>query len=118
MKRFALQCCRAGAVLLGFSALALSIQARAASVIFSFTNSVGQPDTNAFRVIPISGPVANADGSFTTIGLPIRVTPAANGRATNFLAQNNYLATNQFLVVTWGVSDNGVTMGGVRCLHC
>lgn len=75
----------------------LLASAHAAFVSFTFTNSVGQPDTNAFKVIPVSGPVANADGSFTTIGLPIRITPAANGKATNQLAQNNYQVTNAFL---------------------
>jgi len=70
---------------------------RAAYVSFGFTNSVGEPDTNPFKAIPVSGPIANADGSFTTIGLPIRITPAADGFATNWLANNNYLITNAFL---------------------
>lgn len=76
---------------------AIATTAQAAQVSFSFTNSAGNPDTNWFRVIPVSGPVANADGSFTTIGLPIRITPAADGRATNSLGENNYIATNAFL---------------------
>src|SRR6185312_13923521 len=63
-----------------------------------FTNSVtAEADTNVVRIIPISGPVANADGSFTTIGVPLRVTPTADGSITNTLAQNNYLATNAYL---------------------
>jgi len=73
--------------------------ANAAQVrIGPFTNSVtAEADTNVVRIIPISGPVANADGSFTTIGVPLRVTPTADGSITNTLAQNNYLATNAYL---------------------
>jgi hypothetical protein len=56
-----------------------------------------EADTNVIKVIAISGPVANADGSFTTIGLPLRLTPSADGSITNNLAQNNWLATNAFL---------------------
>ena len=77
--------------------LTFTLTSRAAYVSFVFTNSTGQPDTNAFKVTPVSGPIANADGSFTSIGLPIRITPESNGRATNYLAQNNYVASNSFL---------------------
>ena len=98
----------------GFLALLLFAQVAFGAgsyVTFSFTNSVGQPDTNAFRVIPISGPVANADGSFTTIGLPIKVSPDSNGYAIKYLAQNNWLATNQFLGsgIVFRVPDGAVT---------
>jgi hypothetical protein len=95
------------------AALLFVHSARAALVSFGFTNSVGQADTNYFKVIPVSGPVAQADGSFTTIGLPIRITPAADGRATNQLAQNNWLVTNAFLGSGYYIRvplDNGGTV--------
>lgn len=99
---------------LGFLALLLVAQSAFSAgsyVTFSFTNSVGQPDTNAFKLIPVSGPVANADGSFTTIGLPIKITPHSDGRSTNYLTANNYIATNQFLGdgIVFRVPDGDVT---------
>lgn len=97
----------------GFAmAFFLTVQAHAAVMYGIFTNSVGQPDTNVVRIIPVSGPVANADGSFTSIGLPIRVTPAADGHWTNVLAENNYVVTNQYLgqgIAFRAPLDNGNT---------
>lgn len=85
--------------LLSCALFALALSAPAAQVVIGpFTNSVtGLADTNVVRVIPVSGPVANADGSFSTIGIPLRLTPTADGSVTNALLQNNYLATNAFL---------------------
>jgi alpha-galactosidase len=79
-----------------------------------FTNSVtGVADTNVIKIIPVSGPVANADGSFSTIGIPIRVTPSADGSTTNSLEENNYIATNAFLgqgIVFRAPADHGPTV--------
>lgn len=69
--------------------------ANAAYVSFSFTNYVGTPDTNYFTLQKVGNTLA--DGTVIPQGLPIRVTPASDGRATNLLATGNYFVTNKFL---------------------
>jgi hypothetical protein len=94
-----LTCCRrlAGSLVL-MLALGLGTARSALVRIGPFVNGTTmEADTNVIKVIALSGPVANADGSFTTIGLPLRLTPTADGSITNSLAQNNWLATNAFL---------------------
>lgn len=95
--------------------LALALSAHGAQMLLGpWTNAVtGLPDTNVIRVIPVSGPTANADGSFTTIGVGLRVAPASNGKSTNTLAEGNYIATNAFLgqgIVFRAPLDNGPTI--------
>jgi hypothetical protein len=77
------------------------------------TNSVGIVDTNVLFAVP-SSTVANADGSFTSIGPPIRIRPTADGTVTNWLQANNYVITNAYLGVN-GIAfrvpqDNGPTV--------
>jgi hypothetical protein len=81
-----------------FAAALAPLNCRAAQVSFGpFTNALtGQLDTNTFRVFPCSEPVIN-DGSVFTTGLPIRLTPSANGTVTNTMGAGNFLVTNQFL---------------------
>lgn len=62
-----------------------------------FTNSItSQPDTNVLKVYAI-GNTANADGSYSTIGLPQRFTPGPDGAYTNNFMQGNYMVTNSSL---------------------
>src|SRR6185312_10244996 len=79
-----------------------------------FTNSITlAADTNAVILYSVSGPTANADGSFTTIGLPKRIYPTADGSITNALAAGNWLATNAFIapgIVFRVPTDNGPTV--------
>lgn len=95
----------------------LALSAGAATVRFSFTNYLGQPDTNWFMVIPI-GDVAQSDGSFITRGPGVRITPNAYGQATNNFEVGNYLVTNRFLnrgFVIRVPNDHGPT---VYCATC
>lgn len=97
---------------------AFCLPAHAAQVLACFTNSVMQPDTNVFLYIPKDTNAAAADGSFRTIGLPIRVTPAADGRATNTLAQGHYLVTNAVLGRGFMIrvpNDTGATLYCATC---
>jgi hypothetical protein len=69
--------------------------ARASWISFSHTNSDGTPNTNQFLVRAVGNPAVDVFGNVTgTIGIPARITPAADGRATNWFEQNNYLVTN------------------------
>jgi hypothetical protein len=72
------------------------LQSQAAQVVFSHTNSVGQPDTNAFLVVPIGQPTV-ATGGIKTRSYPFFLTPAADGRLTNYLGVGHYLITNDFM---------------------
>ena len=84
-------------LLFSFSAFQLfSFSAHAAYVRFAFTNALGNPDTNSFRVVPI-GSVIQSDGSFITRGPATRLTPAADGKVTNSFNQGHYQVTNQWL---------------------
>jgi len=72
-----------------------SAPARASWISFSHTNYDGTPNTNAFLVRPVGDPPVDAAGNVTaTAGIPTRITPAADGRATNWFQQNNYFVTN------------------------
>lgn len=82
----------------------------AATINFTLTNSIGVSDTNAFRLYPVSTPIA-ANGSWMLTGVPIRITPNASGIATTNLLPGNYVVSNQFLVNQWGgnlASSRGV----------
>lgn len=82
-------------VLLAFAFICVhscSSVVHASLVTFIRTNSVGQPDTNSFKVVAVSQIYAN--GTFTTVGVPQRITPGTDGRSTNYFAANNYYATN------------------------
>lgn len=68
---------------------------QAARVSFSFTNSLGNPDTNYFTVTMIEDRVA-ANGSFTTKGTPTRLYPRADGRITNSFQQAHYSVSNLY----------------------
>jgi hypothetical protein len=74
------------------------------------TNSIGQADTNAFWLTPISTPVL-ADGTWVGTGLRIRVTPNSSGIVITNLAPGNWCASNQFIVNQW--SGNIGTSKGI-----
>lgn len=76
----------------------LHLPARASLLPICFTNSLGQPDTNAFKTVPLDDntPVL-ANGSVVTKGYATRWTPNTNGFIALYLATGNYLLTNSFL---------------------
>src|ERR1700690_3472604 len=67
-----------------------------ALITFTSTNSLGQPDTNYFRVIPVGNPIL-ANGAVTTKGAGIRLYPNGSGIAVTNLMAGNYLWTNAWL---------------------
>lgn len=95
-----------------FAIVLSAIPARSATVTFTFTNSYGVPDTNAFKLFPIA-PYINADGSVQTTGLPQLISPNTNGFASVNLLAGNYLATNRFLVQNYNVVGSWGTSQGV-----
>jgi hypothetical protein len=79
-------------LLICLSTFNFQLSTHAALVTFALTDSgTGLPYTNVFTITAISQ-VVNADGSYNLRGLPARVTPSANGCATNYCVANNYLA--------------------------
>lgn len=72
------------------------VQSQAAIVSFTLTNSVGQPDTNAFLVIPVSTPI-NASGGYVQTGIPVRMVPNSSGYSQTNLLVGNYIATNAYI---------------------
>jgi hypothetical protein len=97
--------------------LALAFGTHASQIRFSLTNGItGLPDTNSFLVYHVGSPVL-ANGSVTTIGLPIRYRPDTNGIVlTNMFAAGNYMATNAYLgngIVFRCFSDNSSTIWNV-----
>ena len=70
--------------------------ASGAIVSISFTNSIGQPDTNAVKLIPVARPIM-ANGGFSTAGPGIISYPNTNGWTTNWLSSGAWLVTNSFL---------------------
>lgn len=84
------------------SSLAVLFFATSAQAAFvrigPFTNSIThlEADTNDVIVTAVSGPIANADGSFTTKGLPMRLHLTPDGSVTNLFAENNYVVSNRF----------------------
>lgn len=91
--------------------------ARAATVRFAWTNYLGAPDTNWFRVYPV-GDVAQSDGSFISKGPPTRLTPNASGLVTNTFEMGTYVASNSFLnrgIAFRVPNDHGPT---VYCATC
>ena len=100
-----------------FTILTLSVclNLHAAFVSFINTNAVSPfvPDTNAFKVYPITDPTLNADGSFTTIGVIRNIVPPTNGITITNLAQSCYLVSNAFLTPGYFIrvpSDGGPTV--------
>ena len=65
-------------------------------VSFAFTNNDGTTAYTNFSKLVMVGDV-NAGGSANPQGIPIRVTPAADGRFTNRLATGNWYVTNSAL---------------------
>lgn len=88
-----------------FFLILIAPASHAALVSFTFTNQIsGLPDTNWFTLRQVASrenadgfPVVNADGSVTTIGLPIRIYPNASGYAVTNLQEGNWQVTNSFL---------------------
>ncbi len=76
--------------------LMVAICAQAASITFTMTNNLGQPDTNRIKVFPIASYI-NSDGSVQTTGLPFWLQPNTSGQVATNLNQGNYLATNSFI---------------------
>ena len=74
----------------------LALVTKSATVTFTMTNSIGQPDTNAILLQPLQA-YANADGSWNTAGLPFKIFPNTNGYVATNLAYGNWLATNATL---------------------
>lgn len=72
------------------------LQSQAAIVSFTLTNSVGQPDTNTFLVIPVSTPI-NASGGYVQTGIPVRMVPNSSGYSQTNLLVGNYIATNAYI---------------------
>lgn len=87
-------------------------RAEAATVTINTTNSLGVADTNYIKVFSIA-PYINADGSVQTTGLPFRIYPNTNGFASTNLLNGWYLATNQFLVNTYGIPGSWGTSQGI-----
>lgn len=63
------------------------------TVNFAFTNYLNQPDTNAFRVQPVTTPIL-ANGGFIVGGPSQWLYPNSNGLSSIVLQKGNYLATN------------------------
>ncbi len=72
------------------------LYARAATVNFELTNSLGQPDNTPILLQPIASYI-NADGSIQTTGLPFWIYPT-NGVISTNLMMGNWLATNSTIV--------------------
>lgn len=84
---------------------------RAATVTFTMTNSVGNPDTNSILIQPIASSI-NADGSVQTAGLPFRIYPNTGGIVSTNLQGGNYLATNAFICSQYvGPGNFGTSQG-------
>jgi hypothetical protein len=77
--------------------LAFAIQSHGATMFGTFTNYLGQPDTNTFLIYRLGGATARADGTWVTAGLPTRITPQTNGYWETSLQVGNYMATNASL---------------------
>jgi hypothetical protein len=77
--------------------LAFAIQSHGATMFGTFTNYLGQPDTNSFLIYRLGGATARADGTWVTAGLPLRVYPQTNGYWQTNLQVGNYMATNASL---------------------
>ena len=67
-----------------------------AYVEFTMTNSIGQPDTNYIKLYQVNS-TANADGSYTSVGVPKNIYPNTNGYVKTNLAAGTWLATNSFI---------------------
>jgi hypothetical protein len=77
--------------------LAFAIQSHGATMFGTFTNYLGQPDTNSFLIYRLGGATARADGTWVTAGPPTRITPQTNGYWETSLQVGNYMATNASL---------------------
>lgn len=77
-----------------FVFLILAPESKALQVVDSYTNSsTGMLDTNDDIVTPLSN-IQNADGTYNTIGLPVRYKKPL-GSVTNYFVANNYMLTNR-----------------------
>lgn len=82
----------------------------AAPVWFAVTNSSGV-DTNYIRIQPLI-PFGNANGSYTSLGVPFRIYPNANGYVITNLPPGTYSASNQFIVQNYfGLGQPGTPSG-------
>jgi hypothetical protein len=80
----------------------------AATITFNVTNSVGQPDTTPFQILPLSTPLVVSNSYFVT-GLAIQLTPDTNGYCQTNLMIGEYAVTNRFFVNQFsGQSSRGV----------
>lgn len=77
-------------------AVLFAVAARGATVTFTMTNSLGQPDTNRIRLQPLAS-YANADGSWQTTSPPFWIYPNTNGIVSTNLGYGNWIATNGFI---------------------
>src|SRR5258707_8137645 len=86
------------AIILFLLCVSASLRLEAAWISFSFTNYDGTPFSNAVVIIkPAGDPAVDAAGNVTAgNGFPTRIILSANGRATNWLQQQNYFVTNTF----------------------
>jgi hypothetical protein len=82
-------------------------EAQAAMVTFTIENSIGQPDTNIFRIFPISTPI-DVSGTYFITGKPIQMQPDTNGYCETNLLIGSYIITNQFFnpAVIFTVTNN------------
>jgi len=90
-----------------------------ANVSFTCTTATGAANTNPLKITQVN-PVANADGTYTTIGVPIRLVPNTNGYAITNLAQGNYSVTNLSGGPIWVIRvplDLGSTIYNGTCTY-
>src|SRR5579872_501846 len=99
-------------MILCFVLFALCLTGRAATVTFTMTNSIGQPDTNAILLQPLAS-YANSDGSWNTAGTPFFIYPNTNGFISVTLNYGNWLATNSFICSQYVGPGNFGTSQGV-----
>jgi hypothetical protein len=84
------------------------LRASGATITFTVTNSIGQPDQHPFQVLPLSTPLVFSNSYFIT-GLPIQLQPDTNGFCQTNLLVGQYAVTNQFFVNQFaGGSSRGV----------
>ena len=97
--------------ILTFALALIAMSLQSATITFTLTNSVGQPDTNRIKLQPLQS-YANADGSYQTAGFPFWIQPDTNGYVQTNLSQGNWIATNSFICSQYrGAGSVGTSQG-------
>lgn len=83
------------------------VSARAGQMWFLATNSIGMPDTNIIRILPLNtNQPITANGQYIVSGIASAVTPNTNGFASQFLMQGFYVAASRYYQYAFQVPDS------------